>query len=556
MDCGDGGNLVYSCTDCTLDGYSVGCAGDCMYDASVQACIDDNDDDVDCGDHDAPTCEQCDASNEDIEGCSGECKWIEELGECKSDDFEIPVDCGDHEAGTCSECPRDEHRSVGCAGECIWDPASSGCIKDNDDRHIDCGDHQADTCEKCDASSDDLDGCLGECEWDHSTGTCGAIPPVDCGDHEADTCASCSEKGGSAGCAGECKWDPASAGCIKDEDDEHVDCGDHQADTCEECDASSDDLDGCQGECQWDGSTESCGTIPPPVDCGDHEADTCAECPNGLGAVGCAGACKWDLASETCVPGGDDDIDCGQHDANSCSECPFGNGMETCAKVQEPYQFYGVGTDNLLYYRNSHDEPWLGPALGTPRIKAVRTLLDGSILAVGLDNSLYKRANISSGWVSVPNSYGITAISTRRSDGKTLGIALSNDLIWHLSSLDGKSKWIEIPKTGTCEDIDVKSNGYMYVVDELAVWYRTSSLSQANWHKVVGSPKDLINITIMKDNLFLGVRKNNRLYTSTNDGKTWVEVKYSNPSHHKDMIYVEHARNWKPSGDATEGLYR
>ncbi len=242
----------------------------------------------------------------------------------------------------------------------------------------------------------------------------------------------------------------------------------------------------------------------------------------------CSGQCLWDTETGSCGP-----VNCGNHVAASCSACV----TESEPVVQEPYQYYGVGEDKLLYYRNSHDEPWLGPAsLGGKKIMAVRTMKDGSLLAVGIDYYLYKRANLSSNWVQVPNSYGVTALSTRRSDGKILGIALSNDRIWHLASLDGRSRWVEIPGSGTCEDVDVDSKGYMMVCDELAVWYRSSSLTRSKWFGIKNSAKDVINLTVVQDNLYLGVRKNKRLYTSTNYGRTWVEV---NPKFHKNMIYVD-----------------
>jgi len=64
VDCGDGGPLVESCTDCPDGDGAAGCKGDCVYDTEFPICRDNKEDPkVDCGDHDAPACGQCDATS-------------------------------------------------------------------------------------------------------------------------------------------------------------------------------------------------------------------------------------------------------------------------------------------------------------------------------------------------------------------------------------------------------------------------------------------------------------------------------------------------------------
>ncbi len=169
VDCGS--KQESNCSMCSLYANGVfakGCAGQCMWDKVIQKCVDDSGiPNVNCGDHDAASCDKCQATAEDASGCSGDCFWVDDS--CSSGPS---VDCGDHKATSCGKCPSGKG-PTGCVGECMWDGVAKSCIPDNPENpDVDCGGYDAVSCSDCFAGRSDTSGCAGQCTWSDTFDSC------------------------------------------------------------------------------------------------------------------------------------------------------------------------------------------------------------------------------------------------------------------------------------------------------------------------------------------------------------------------------------------------
>jgi hypothetical protein len=129
----------------------------------------------------------------------------------------------------------------------------------------------------------------------------------------------------------------------------------------------------------------------------------------------------------------------------------------------------GVGMDSQLYQRTKLESPWaLVPNSGAlpavaashphaivsvvdkPRVMTVAALPDGSVMAVGTDGQLYRRAKLDNPWAWVPNinSRGgplpLLAIAAMP-DGSILGVGTDNSLLSRPTS----GSWSWVPNSGS-----------------------------------------------------------------------------------------------------------
>ena len=104
---------------------------------------------VDCGWHQAGSCEECPQGNGKY-WCNGDCRWIDDVKKCfpkqgrylqaykyffhkKKSCYKIilisigTVNCGQHVAATCNACPNGNGASW-CNGDCTWNSQIKECL--------------------------------------------------------------------------------------------------------------------------------------------------------------------------------------------------------------------------------------------------------------------------------------------------------------------------------------------------------------------------------------------------------------------------------------------
>ena len=77
-------------------------------------------------------------------------------------------------------------------------------------------------------------------------------------------------------------------------------------------------------------------------------------------------------------------------------------------------------------------------------ILAISVMPDDTLLGIGMDNTLFTRANLAY-WTNVPNSAAVLGV-TVMTDGSILGIGMDNSLFTRATL---SSPWVGIPNSGS-----------------------------------------------------------------------------------------------------------
>lgn len=194
-----------------------------------------------------------------------------------------------------------------------------------------------------------------------------------------------------------------------------------------------------------------------------------------------------------------------------------GSGSVISVAPQADGTIIGVGLDNSLWTRASLYSPWIHvPASGV--VLGITVMPNGTIVGIGSNNDLWTRADINSGWVNIPNSGAVIAI-TAMPNGTLLGVGTDNQLYTRATLT---SNWVNVPNSGVVKGVAVFSNGSILGIDlNNELWTRGTLTS--SWVHVPNSGA-VIAIAILPNSDILGVGTDNELYTRASINSNWVHV--------------------------------
>ncbi|HEV7643461.1 MAG TPA: tectonin domain-containing protein [Pyrinomonadaceae bacterium] len=186
--------------------------------------------------------------------------------------------------------------------------------------------------------------------------------------------------------------------------------------------------------------------------------------------------------------------------------------------VQEPSpQFIGVGTDKILYKRANLNSGWVQvPNSGS--VTGVAVMPDGTIVGVGMDSNLYSRATLSSNWVLVPNSGSVTGIAVMP-NGSLLGAGVDKYLYTREALM---KTWQQVRNSGVINSIAVLPDGTLLSVVIDNKLYTRVTLNSA-WIQVPDSGS-VTSVTVMRDGTILGVGMDSNLYSRATLTSNWILV--------------------------------
>lgn len=120
---------------------------------------------------------------------------------------------------------------------------------------------------------------------------------------------------------------------------------------------------------------------------------------------------------------------------------PIGQGQFLAiSAMQTDWKLLGVGSDNLLY--TIYPDGRFDPVANSGKVIAVAAKADGSIWALGMDNTLYKRKTLNSDWEHLPGGGTFRAI-TAMPDGNLLAVGMD----YSLFTIDGAGSWHQVPNS-------------------------------------------------------------------------------------------------------------
>jgi hypothetical protein len=184
--------------------------------------------------------------------------------------------------------------------------------------------------------------------------------------------------------------------------------------------------------------------------------------------------------------------------------------------------FLGIGTDHLLYTRASlRDSPWVQiPSSGS--VLAATPLLDGSVVAVGLDKRLYTRASLTAAWVPVSNSPQVLDI-TVLPNGGFVAVGIDNKLY---TAATLKSEWVEVPDSWSVTKVTIvpEDGSFIGIGPDKALWKRATLSSP--WTAVPNSGP-VIDVSVLPDGTWLGVTEANTLEVRAGQSGTWEVIPHT-----------------------------
>ena len=181
-----------------------------------------------------------------------------------------------------------------------------------------------------------------------------------------------------------------------------------------------------------------------------------------------------------------------------------------------------VGTDNQLYTRTQLTQPWvLVP--NSAAVKGITYLNDGTIVGVGMDNFLYTRNSLNENWTQVPNSGHVVSV-IQLNDNIIVGVGLDNFLYTRASLT---AIWVQVPNSGSVMSISKFNDGTIVGIGMDNQLYYRRTLT-ANWKQVPNSGS-VKGVTQLNNGIIVGVGMDNLLYTRNLLLANWIQV--SNSGH-------------------------
>lgn len=194
----------------------------------------------------------------------------------------------------------------------------------------------------------------------------------------------------------------------------------------------------------------------------------------------------------------------------------------------------GVGTNHQLYRRAALSSsflpmpglPMLTPAAASPwehvpgsgDVMAITTLSNGIIVGVGMNHQLYWRATLSSPWEHVPDSGDVTALAALP-DNSIVGVGMDHQL-YRRARLS--SPWEHVPGSGDVMDVTALPSGVIVGVGMNHQLYRRAALSSP-WEYVPDSG-DVTAVAALPNGVIVGVGLDHQLYRRSTLLSPWANV--------------------------------
>jgi uncharacterized protein YuzE len=143
------------------------------------------------------------------------------------------------------------------------------------------------------------------------------------------------------------------------------------------------------------------------------------------------------------------------------------------------------------------------------------------ILAIGTDEKLYTRDNLSAGWIKAPDKGGAVTRVTMMENSVILGIGRDKKLY---TRHDLNASWVKAPdKGGAVIDITIIPNGGILGIGTDKKLYTRANLN-ASWVKAPDKGGQVTALTMMLDGTILAIGTDQKLYTRANLNSNWVKA--------------------------------
>jgi hypothetical protein len=209
----------------------------------------------------------------------------------------------------------------------------------------------------------------------------------------------------------------------------------------------------------------------------------------------------------------------------------YGNGGNS-------YIIIGVGLDGNLWSRQGLNAPWQQVNDNANDLNTLCTGNDGkTIYGITKKNTICTKSSWdASSWDTLPNTnndgiYSLaqgqdgTYVGVRKGFMNVKGTIISNpapvQLLWSNSSYMFSKPWVQSSSQieGGITSIAIAPDGSIFVNFFLGFIFKKNSyknLTSENWALACNTRSDMIAITIAPDGTFIGVGKDNQLYTKGN----------------------------------------
>lgn len=187
------------------------------------------------------------------------------------------------------------------------------------------------------------------------------------------------------------------------------------------------------------------------------------------------------------------------------------------------YSFMAVGADSRFYKRAGLDasSSWvLVEPEDTTNLRSVAQLGDGSIIAVGQDNKVWKKRTNSAGWDKFIEDGWVSQISVRK-DGQTI-IGIGGQDMYTIAP--PYTSWTKVPKGSCCVKSAVElQSGSIVAVGTDNKLYVKDSIDSNDWKKLDDNG-EVTSITVA-DGKILGVGPDGKVYRRPADaGAVWESL--------------------------------